>query len=112
MNVNMGFIEKLVKDVSSTWLIIAAHGLLSLSLHVCTDYITGVPRGEKALGYVSTCFVIYLTLSPGSVMSPYKAVDVLFLLCLLQVNIFNGRNMASAVNFTGMQVRTNRLPAV
>ncbi|KAK3569132.1 hypothetical protein QTP86_024487 [Hemibagrus guttatus] len=35
------------------------------------DYVTGVPRGEKALGYV---------------------------------NIFNGKNMASAVNFTGLQM--------
>ncbi|XP_030641886.1 integrin alpha-V isoform X2 [Chanos chanos] len=35
------------------------------------DYITGVPRGEKALGYV---------------------------------NIFNGRNMESMVNFTGLQM--------
>ncbi|KAI5106725.1 integrin alpha-V precursor, partial [Silurus meridionalis] len=35
------------------------------------DYVTGVPRGEKALGYV---------------------------------NIFNGQNMASTVNFTGLQM--------
>ncbi|TSR51435.1 Zinc finger CCCH domain-containing protein 15 [Bagarius yarrelli] len=35
------------------------------------DYVTGVPRGEKALGYV---------------------------------NIFNGKNMASTVNFTGLQM--------
>ncbi|KAG7466846.1 hypothetical protein MATL_G00146650 [Megalops atlanticus] len=35
------------------------------------DYITGVPRGQKALGYV---------------------------------NIFNGKNMESMVNFTGMQM--------
>ncbi|MCI4378810.1 hypothetical protein PGIGA_G00220550, partial [Pangasianodon gigas] len=43
------------------------------------DYVTGVPRGEKALGYV---------------------------------NVFNGKNMASAVNFTGLQVRTVHVPAV
>ncbi|GAA6081660.1 integrin alpha-V, partial [Tachysurus ichikawai] len=42
------------------------------------DYVTGVPRGEKALGYV---------------------------------NIFNGKNMASAVNFTGLQVRTVQISA-
>ncbi|KAK1903566.1 Integrin alpha-V [Dissostichus eleginoides] len=36
------------------------------------DYVTGVPRGDKALGYV---------------------------------NIFNGNNMDSMVNFTGTQVR-------
>ncbi|XP_060786427.1 integrin alpha-V [Neoarius graeffei] len=35
------------------------------------DYVTGVPRGEKALGYV---------------------------------NVFNGKNMASTVNFTGLQM--------
>ncbi|RVE58170.1 hypothetical protein OJAV_G00206530 [Oryzias javanicus] len=35
------------------------------------DYVTGVPRGEKALGYV---------------------------------NIFNGQNMASMINFTGSQM--------
>ncbi|KAI3356125.1 hypothetical protein L3Q82_017176 [Scortum barcoo] len=35
------------------------------------DYVTGVPRGEKALGYV---------------------------------NIFNGQNMASMINFTGTQM--------
>ncbi|CDQ95638.1 unnamed protein product, partial [Oncorhynchus mykiss] len=35
------------------------------------DYITGVPRGDKALGYV---------------------------------NIFNGRNMQSVLNFTGTQM--------
>uniref|UniRef100_A0A8C6L823 Integrin, alpha V n=1 Tax=Nothobranchius furzeri TaxID=105023 RepID=A0A8C6L823_NOTFU len=38
-----------------------------------TDFVTGVPRGQQALGYVS-------------------------------VNIFNGLNMASMINFTGSQM--------
>lgn len=38
------------------------------------DYVTGVPRGEKALGYVSTSFIIHLPFSLGSVTSPCVSV--------------------------------------
>lgn len=81
--------------------LIAAHGCLR-----SPDYVTGVPRGEKALGYVSALFIIYPMFSFNSVRSPCASVKEMFSLCVPQVNIFNGKNMASAVNFTGLQVRT------
>lgn len=46
--------------------LIAAHGLCLHSLSLCLhslDYVTGVPRGEKALGYVSASFILLSHLS-------------------------------------------------
>lgn len=65
-----------------------------------TDYVTGVPRGEKALGYVSVSSAVSLVSAGTSETLLCKVLSV------FQVNIFNGLNMESMVNFTGTQVRS------
>lgn len=59
-----------------------------LCLH-SPDYATGVPRGEKALGYVSASFIIHLPFSLSSMMSPCASVGEILIWTSCSPSVFH-----------------------
>lgn len=122
MGFHGGTINVMVKDVNSTWHDAwTPYSLLTVYIYtVFTPFAFSRLRHWRSEGRESSgireCIIHYSSHCDESCIcggNPY--MDFRFTLrslWVLQVNVFNGKNMASTVNFTGLQVRTVHVPAV